>query len=153
LKSIVGQQGEGGKGLTEDIGTQFIIKKGLLEAIGDVGLELKAWIIAQRLLYLEAIIVHSLVLLDLDYFKFLVVSYCGGPLEISNRSYVLDLLDMVDEEVELGDFVALMMQFHVVSDLAGHFLDYLEKVLLHAIEGVLGHEAQLHLLRKINVPD
>ena len=153
LEAVVGECAEGDEGLAEDVGAGLIVGRGLPEAIGDVGLQLEAGVVVERPLDFEAVVVDPLVLLHLHYLQLLVVPDGGDPLEVSDELAVPDPVDVGDEVVELRDLVALVVQFDIVPDLVGDLLDELQEVVLHALQRALGHEAQLHLLREVDVPD
>ena len=114
---------------------------------------MEAGVVVERALDFEAVVVDPLVLLHLHYLQLLVVPDGGDPLEVSDELAVPDPVDVGDEVVELRDLVALVVQFDIVPDLVGDLLDELQEVVLHALQRALGHEAQLHLLREVDVPD
>lgn len=60
---------------------------------------------------------------------------------------------MADEVIKLGDLITLVMQLNIVSNLIGNLLDKLQEVVFDSLEGALSHEAELNLLREVDVPD
>lgn len=58
---------------------------------------------------LETVIMDPIILLNLDYLQLLIVPDGRHPLKISNQPRVLDLIEMADEVIKLGDLITLVM--------------------------------------------
>lgn len=114
---------------------------------------MEAGVIIHRSFYLKAIIVNPVILLYFNYLQLLIISDGRNPLKISDQTGILDLIKMTDEVIKLCDLITLVVQFNIVSDLIGDLLNDLQKVVLNSLKGALSHEAELNLLREVDMPN